>query len=1270
MNLVECREACLRNCSCVAYARTEVSGCVAWFGGLLDVRDYSEGGQDLYIKMAASDLGKTLPSLLETISRLICSSTCMLEPVVQKKGIEMQCHAVLTNVSFSFNAWRVWNEGKPLELIDALMESPAPTAEVLKCIQTGLLCVQQRPEDRPTMSFVLLALDSGNPMLPQPKQPGFYTERDLSTATDTLTSIQSINENGTLVSPRGKFQLGFFSPGSSKKRYVGIWYNNIPNQTIVWVANRENPLNDTSGVLKIGSDGNLLLLDGTEQVVWSTKIQNISSVTTALQLLDSGNLVLKGESGTKVENFLWQSFDHPCDTLLPGMKLGWDLETRLNRNLTSWKSADDPSPGEYTFGLELQGLPQLVQRKGSVKQLRSGAWDRVQFRGLMITPNPAFISKVIVNLKVAYYEFDLYNESTLVMMVLNYSGTQQPLVWNSIRLEWLSMPGLHRDQCDDYANCGPNSICNTSDPRVCSCLTGYVPKSSQDWDMLIWYGGCIRENPLNCLKGEGFIELTGMKTPDLLQFWMKASMSLEECRLECLKNCTCTAYASASGAGSGCLLWFGDLIDIRKLKEYGNQKLYIRAAAMDQEENSTGFGYMSPEYAIDGIYSVKSDVFSFGVLVLEIVSGKRNREFHYPEHDFNLLGHAWKLWTEEKAFQLVDPQMEDSFPMPELLDSGNLVLREEGAASVGSFIWQSFDHPTDSQLSGMKLGWDLTIGLNRNLTAWKSENDPSRGDYSYNLDVNGLPQLVLRKGLDKQFRTGFWDGMEFNGLGISPKLAFAPKVVTGSKEVYYAFDLFNDSTLTMSALSYSGALQRLIWDKITLEWVVQVALPRDQCDNYGKCGSNAICTINDPRICSCLAGYVPTSAQEWDLLIWSGGCVRKVPLGCPAGEGFIALERVKKPDLLQYWINPSMTLQECEVECLKNCSCTAYANSNVTGGGSGCLLWFEDLVDIRKLDEAANNKLYIRVPASDLPPISEPKKKKNVVVVPVAVAASIAAVLLIVSFSIWKCRLGKEDSAGSRPFSQHRDEEKLELPVLDIITISEATNNFSFSNKIGEGGFGPVYKAWKLWTEEKALEIVDPVMEHSFSVPEVVRCIKVALLCVQQSPEDRPTMSMVVSMLDSESTILQQPKQPGFFAEGSASQTEVSSSGTELITNSLTNTLEARFGRITVVDSGKLAWKLWTEGKALELVDPIIEHSFSVPEVLRCIQVGLLCVQQNPGDRPTMSTVVLMLDSDSEVLQQPKQPGFVAESSASETEISSSRREFLAKKLTSTLEAR
>ncbi|KAK6264843.1 hypothetical protein SCA6_020277 [Theobroma cacao] len=71
-------------------------------------------------------------------------------------------------------------------------------------------------------------------------------------------------------------------------------------------------------------------------------------------------------------------------------------------------------------------------------------------------------------------------------------------------------------------------------------------------------------------------------------------------------------------------------------------------------------GYMSPEYAIEGLFLVKSDVFSFGVLVLEIISGKRKRGFYHSNHDMNLLGHAWKLWNEDKALQLGDALMEKS----------------------------------------------------------------------------------------------------------------------------------------------------------------------------------------------------------------------------------------------------------------------------------------------------------------------------------------------------------------------------------------------------------------------------------------------------------------------------------------------------------------------------------------------------------------------------------------------------------------------------------
>ncbi|KAL5720511.1 hypothetical protein ACHQM5_013177 [Ranunculus cassubicifolius] len=71
-------------------------------------------------------------------------------------------------------------------------------------------------------------------------------------------------------------------------------------------------------------------------------------------------------------------------------------------------------------------------------------------------------------------------------------------------------------------------------------------------------------------------------------------------------------------------------------------------------------GYMAPEYVLDGRFSVKSDVFSFGVMILEIISGKRNRCFSYVGHQLNLLGHAWRLWSEDKAMELVDESISHS----------------------------------------------------------------------------------------------------------------------------------------------------------------------------------------------------------------------------------------------------------------------------------------------------------------------------------------------------------------------------------------------------------------------------------------------------------------------------------------------------------------------------------------------------------------------------------------------------------------------------------
>ncbi|XP_039026927.1 G-type lectin S-receptor-like serine/threonine-protein kinase At4g27290 [Hibiscus syriacus] len=91
-----------------------------------------------------------------------------------------------------------------------------------------------------------------------------------------------------------------------------------------------------------------------------------------------------------------------------------------------------------------------------------------------------------------------------------------------------------------------------------------------------------------------------------------------------------------------------------KISDFGLARSFGEKETTANTKKVVGtYGYMSPEYAIDGLYSIKSDVFAFGVLVLEIVSGKRNRGFFHPDHQHNLLGHAWRLFYDGNSMELV-----------------------------------------------------------------------------------------------------------------------------------------------------------------------------------------------------------------------------------------------------------------------------------------------------------------------------------------------------------------------------------------------------------------------------------------------------------------------------------------------------------------------------------------------------------------------------------------------------------------------------------------
>ncbi|KAG2674050.1 hypothetical protein I3760_13G118200 [Carya illinoinensis] len=173
------------------------------------------------------------------------------------------------------------------------------------------------------------------------------------------------------LSPPAKFffELGFFDPGNSKW-YLGIWYKKIPVKTVVWVANKDNPLsNSSSGTFKISDHGNIVVVDGVGSVLWSSK-QTQEVVNPVVQLLDSGNLVVRETSEIDPEKHLWQSFDYPTDTLLLDMKMGSNFDSGFDWNLTSWKSSEDPSTGDYSFKLDVHGFSEIFLLKNQEPKYR------------------------------------------------------------------------------------------------------------------------------------------------------------------------------------------------------------------------------------------------------------------------------------------------------------------------------------------------------------------------------------------------------------------------------------------------------------------------------------------------------------------------------------------------------------------------------------------------------------------------------------------------------------------------------------------------------------------------------------------------------------------------------------------------------------------------------------------------------------------------------------------------------------------------------------
>ncbi|KAG6738989.1 hypothetical protein POTOM_058624 [Populus tomentosa] len=395
-------------------------------------------------------------------------------------------------------------------------------------------------------------------------------------ARDTITRASSLitNDGGeTLVLAGKRFELGFFAPEQSSvyRSYVGIWYYRSNPRIYVWVANRDQPLLDDGAVLAVTEDGNLKILEKNGDPFWSTGLELTSKPANGLaKLLDSGNLVLC-DSNTPLTTILWQSFQHPTDTFLPGMKMSGDLK------LTSWKSQVDPIEGNFKFQLDKE-KNQFVILNDFIKYWTSGESSDFFSSERMPDGIAFFLSNFTRSVpnsegsKTTSSPSD-YNNSRIR---LDFKGELQ--YWNfDANTNWAKLWWEPRDNCSVFNACGNFGSCNLYNSFPCRCLPGFVPNSQENWRKGVFSDGCIRSSAV-CGKHDTSFVVEDEK----------------QCRQKCLINtCQCQAYSFVKeevnrrrGRQSGtntCLIWMDDLKDLQEEYSHDGPDLFVRVPIADIE---------------------------------------------------------------------------------------------------------------------------------------------------------------------------------------------------------------------------------------------------------------------------------------------------------------------------------------------------------------------------------------------------------------------------------------------------------------------------------------------------------------------------------------------------------------------------------------------------------------------------------------------------------------------------------------------------------------
>ena len=366
-----------------------------------------------------------------------------------------------------------------------------------------------------------------------------------STTTDTLTQGSSLSvkraTTDVLVSTNGVFSAGFFPVGENAFCFA-VWFAKSSFPTVVWMANRDQPVNGRGSRLSLTVQGNLVLVDAGSVVLWSTETTTKSRASAAkLKLNDNGNLVLISTTALGKISTLWESFKSPTDTLLPGQKL------TIDANLVSSKSQNNYSSGYYRFFFEDDNVLKLLFQ-GPVRQISSIYWPPPWLRNFENGRSTYNSSKTAVldaagllsssdNL---VFKASDYGEKHHRRLTLDPDGNLRLYSFHRKTSAWIVTWQALLQPCSVHGICGPNSFCSYDHAlgRRCDCIKGFKRKNHLDW-----FSGCEPEFQWTNYTQEitGFLHVPNAEFYGYDRDYFP-NRTLRECEQECLKFPDCQGF--------------------------------------------------------------------------------------------------------------------------------------------------------------------------------------------------------------------------------------------------------------------------------------------------------------------------------------------------------------------------------------------------------------------------------------------------------------------------------------------------------------------------------------------------------------------------------------------------------------------------------------------------------------------------------------------------------------------------------------------------------